>query len=233
MKKIMIVLLAIVCLVLVGCGKEETLDGEWKVDYDAQPLVFSDDAFETFNNAMKKLEGEELTPIVLLGTQVVSGTNYRYLCLEKNQGDPTIMESDPYSYQVVTVYKDLNGEANITDFYGVDVNEFVGQSIDTVYESLVGGWTVNHEIEGSNIDPVIVDAFTKATKDDDFTYTPMIVFARQKSDKVNGYAILALQEENQEYSFQVLSISADDKENAKLLNKAFFDVAKFTIEIDN
>ncbi len=225
MKKFGIILLLFVCLFVAGCGKEKA--GAWEATYEAQPFVFSDEVFETMNKAFGKLEGEDVEPIVLLGTQVVEGTNYMFLCKEKNN-DKSEMNPDDYTYQVVTVYKDLNGEASVTEFFQFRYDNYL-ENKETTYENLVGGWTVNPQIEGSNIDYAITSAFEKAVKKDkNITYVPMFVLAKQKEGKTTNYAMLVQQKENEDYSFQVIVFNF---EKEKVLTKSYVSLTDFKVDL--
>jgi len=69
-------------------------------------------AVKAFNKAAKKLDGNQLEPIAYLGEQVVSGTNYMFLCHGKTT------TKDPVNLiQVVTVNQNLKGKAKFTSFY--------------------------------------------------------------------------------------------------------------------
>ena len=65
---------------------------------------------EIFDQATEGLLGVNYTPVALIGTQVVSGMNYCFLCEAKT----VIPNAVPY-YANVTVYKYLNGKATVTD----------------------------------------------------------------------------------------------------------------------
>ena len=54
--------------------------------------------------------GMEYTPVALLATQVVAGTNYRLLC----EARATVPDAEA-EYVILTVYADLQGGAEITD----------------------------------------------------------------------------------------------------------------------
>ena len=65
---------------------------------------------EIFDQATEDLLGVNYTPVALIGTQVVAGMNYCFLCEAKT----VVPNAVPY-YANVTVYKDLNGKATVTD----------------------------------------------------------------------------------------------------------------------
>ena len=78
-------------------------------------------AFSAYEKASEGLVGVEYTPIALLATQLVSGTNYRFLC------NGTTVTAEPVtSLYVMEVYEDLDGNAKITAIDMLDLNEYVG-----------------------------------------------------------------------------------------------------------
>ena len=87
---------------------------------------------ELFDKATEGLLGVSYTPLALVGTQLVSGMNYCFLCEAK----AVIPNAVPY-YVNVTVYKDLEGNAKVTDIEGVETHStseiaaFVGVEADS------------------------------------------------------------------------------------------------------
>lgn len=78
----------------------------------------TDEAREALVKAAEKLDGASYKPKALLGTQVVAGTNYKLLC----EITPVVPNAASH-YAIVTVYADLEGNAEITetvDFNGTD-----------------------------------------------------------------------------------------------------------------
>lgn len=86
---------------------EKGLMGGWA---EPETPEMTDDARKALEKACETLTGAEYTPVALLGTQIVAGKNYRILCESK----PSIPSLDS-SYVIVTVYADLQGNAQITD----------------------------------------------------------------------------------------------------------------------
>lgn len=97
----------------------EKLSGGWETAEDRSSVVIPQDAKDVFDKAVKNLEGTELEPVALLGTQVVAGTNYAFLCFSTLQKDETIN-----GIQVVKVYEDLDGNAEVTNICTVDPADF-------------------------------------------------------------------------------------------------------------
>ena len=73
------------------------------------------DAKAAFEKATEGFVGVDYVPVVLLSEQVVAGTSYRILCEAA-----TVYPGAEMHYAVVTVYRSLEGSANIlsaTDSY--------------------------------------------------------------------------------------------------------------------
>ena len=81
---------------------------------DAASPVLTDDVKAVFNKAVEGLTGMTYEPVAYLGSQVVAGTNYMLLC------KVTTVTAEPTSdYAIVTVYQDLEGNAEITETYNL------------------------------------------------------------------------------------------------------------------
>lgn len=102
MKKLLLILLILISL--TGCKEEEKKEIELVGAYEkAEDSKITDELQELFDKALESYEGEEEFELVkLLETQVVAGTNYKFLA--KVEG----------AEKVVIVYEDLQGNAEIT-----------------------------------------------------------------------------------------------------------------------
>ena len=104
---------------LIGCkGQAKTEDvpsseallGGWEMtEHEAQELP--EDAQKAFDTAKEKLTDGEYTPVSLLATQLVAGTNYCILC----QVDPK--DATGQKWTLVYIYADLQGNAEIMNTY--------------------------------------------------------------------------------------------------------------------
>lgn len=97
----------------------EKLAGGWEPAEDRSSVVIPQEAKDVFDKAAGNLDGNELEPMALLGTQVVAGTNYAFLCFSTLQTEETI-----HGIQVVTVYEDLDGNAEIINICTVDPADY-------------------------------------------------------------------------------------------------------------
>ena len=75
-----------------------------------ESVEVSDEAKTALTKACETLTGAEYKPVALLASQIVAGTNYTMLC----RATPTVPDSGDY-FVIVTVYADLNGNAEITE----------------------------------------------------------------------------------------------------------------------
>ena len=103
--------------------------GRWEVNHGSLSMDNSPEARAAFEKATEGLTGYEYEPIALLGTQVVAGTNYSILV----RGKAAVPDAVP-SYEILTVYEDLQGNAQIASD-----KTLLGEE----NEETVGAFTVN------------------------------------------------------------------------------------------
>lgn len=84
----------------------ETMTGGWTISPIAD---IEDELAKTLSSALENYSGYTVSGI--LGTQVVSGTNYRVLC--------TYTEDDETKYAIGTIYVDLDENAELTELVSV------------------------------------------------------------------------------------------------------------------
>ncbi len=121
MRKIIALLAALLMICGTACALGEGTEGEeavpgflaggWSVPED--PAV-TDELLALFEKGMEGLVGVDYVPVVLLGTQVVAGTNYAFLC----QGTVVVPDAVP-SWKVVYLYADLEGNASVLEIADV------------------------------------------------------------------------------------------------------------------
>ena len=110
---------------------DTNLSGGWTVNSGELSMSANPNAMAAFEKAVEGLSGYSYEPLVLLGTQIVAGTNYRILC----RGSAVVPDPVP-TYEIITVYEDLNGNAEITDTTPLP-------GLPETMENLPGGWTLN------------------------------------------------------------------------------------------
>ena len=109
-KKITVLLFVAMLLLAAGCAKKdepEEILGGWS---DVEDGTITEELQQKFDKAMEGLTGVGYVPLELLETQIVSGTNYKFLC------DATTVSQTPETKKViVTIYEDLQGNLSILD----------------------------------------------------------------------------------------------------------------------
>ena len=113
----------------------------------------TDDAKKALEKACETLTGAAYTPVALLATQVVAGMNYRIIC----ESRPAVPVPD-CEYVIVTVYADLQGNAEITDTI-----EFRDKVYNNSYEWMCDDVVYKYRLEISGRMP-------NAAKDSTFVY---------------------------------------------------------------
>ncbi len=104
MKKI-IALILIAASLFCTAGIAETMLGGWAVPEDA---ALTEEVLDIFGKAVEGLVGSKFEPIALLGTQVVSGTNYCILC----RVTPVVPDAQAH-WTMVYVYAALDGSVEL------------------------------------------------------------------------------------------------------------------------
>ena len=104
---------------------EDTADGEavgaWEIREATSGVAMTAEAAQAFSKAAENYDGVEINPLALLGTQVVSGTNYLIL----GTGH-AVVQNPVTSLYVATVYEDLQGNCEFTDVSQFDLLAYVG-----------------------------------------------------------------------------------------------------------
>ena len=118
-KTVCYVAVLVLSVALIGCKGQakpedvpasEALLGGWEMtEHEAQELP--EDGQKAFDTAKEKLTDGEYTPVSLLATQLVAGTNYCILC----QVDPK--DATGQKWTLVYIYADLQGNAEIMNTY--------------------------------------------------------------------------------------------------------------------
>ena len=119
MKRRMISLVLLIAALMMGtapASAEMTVGGWENVPCEAGTLP--EDAQAAFDKATETLVGAVYTPVALLSTQVVAGSNYCILC----QITPVVPDPVP-AWALVYIYADLQGSAEITNVYELYISK--------------------------------------------------------------------------------------------------------------
>ena len=121
-KTVSLLMTLILILTLCASASAEMMVGGWAgvaLD-DAVPVP--EEAKAAFDKAMEKdpLIGAVYTPVALLATQIVAGTNYCILC----QVTPVVPDPIP-TWALVYIYADLEGNAERLNVYELYIDMHV------------------------------------------------------------------------------------------------------------
>lgn len=116
MKKIIAVLLSLILSAAMTFPvlADQSLAGGWNIP---EEIIITDDAKAALEEAMNGFVGSSITPVALLGTQVVAGLNYCLLC----KVTPVVPNAQAH-YALVYIYRPLSGSAQILDIEDLDIS---------------------------------------------------------------------------------------------------------------
>lgn len=236
MKKIIIALIAL--LVFTGCAKtgepvaqdpvvteptggEEVKAGGWTIN-DSLPHV--DDYY--FDQARQKLVGTEYSPLFILGTQPVGGTNYMYLTYANNVTPEATSE-----YKMVTVFVDAgeNAEPEIINVADFNITDYLDGNGSNTPDGLMGGWKDETELPNmlSQEDNAVFEKAMEGLVG--VGYTPVATLATQVVAGTN-YAFLAVgttvTAEPVSHLY-IVKVYNDLQGNAQVSNICGLDLSKF------
>ena len=211
MRKIIVFLLAsAIVLSLVACASKkeggETKEPVSSPDTDEHPVVGG----WTMNTEFGKVELPDgaaealekaksgLVPVAFLGSQVVGGMNYRYLCLD---GEKLV---------TVEVYADLEGNITLSDEHEVTLPSAIGGELTFREDNLDGAMEYGGAY-GAGLSEEVRTAFDKATDGLlEITHRPLALLGSQVVAGMN-YAVLCCTtaKEGQAPELSVVIVYAD------------------------
>ena len=169
--------------------------GGWEVSTDAAEAKMPKEAREAFDKAMEELDGASYVPIAYLGSQVVAGTNYAYLCRT------VILAADPIvKLTLVKVYSDLEGNASILDIADVNIADYTEDRGLEFDGTLTGGWTYCSDYP-ARLDSEEQSAYKAATKGMvGAAYTPLALMGSQTVAGKNYAFLCCCERATEEYN---------------------------------
>ena len=224
MKKIFGILLVLTLVVCVtACGKKDDKkeSKEFKATFPSEAVEKEEAIIKIFEDAKKEYDGLDLQLVATLGEQVVAGKNYMFLA------KGAVVGSKDYSYKIVVVYHDLEGNSSITKVEDFDYTKYVNKNIDyTAEERVVGGWEVAAPGKPIMLEEKVQTIFDKATETlTGMQYKPIVVLGTQEGD-VTSYAVLCYGQptvpDSQEYIY-VLTL----KDTNEISGMAYVDLAEY------
>lgn len=159
--------------------EDHELLGGWQVNTNYSQLL-GEGQRDVFDKAMEGLTGASYTPIQVIAKQLVSGTNYAFLCLES-----MVTGTDNANYAIVTINEDPQGETEILNIKALDLNDLpvIEESKD---EDLLGSWEVTGSGKPGALTPESEAALSDAlAKESGVTYMPIVLLGSQVVSGMN------------------------------------------------
>ena len=234
-KKCLIIVLVVVCLFMIGCKKKEesstkksetNITGGWETILAGERNDMSEEVVKAFNEAKANYTSLNLDLVALLGSQVVSGTNYMYLAKGYQAG-----ESDKATYKIVVVYRNLEGKSTITKVSDFDYTKYTNINKEGTSEQLSGGWSARSTGKPYDIpDEKIQSIFNKATSTlTGMSFKPIAVLGKQLVSGTN-YAILCFGAATVPDAIEnvyLLTVYEDLEGTCEVVSHAYIDLALF------
>ena len=101
-------------------SKNEMLSGGWYTESSNIEYKLEDEKIEKmYESATSELTGVEYKPLLVIGKQIVSGTNYAILCY----GKPIVPNATTDIY-LMTIYNDLNNNSEILGISHINLADY-------------------------------------------------------------------------------------------------------------
>lgn len=168
-------LICLLCVALLaGCGSSKSPEeempeepvpgpsaGGWTVSTEPVSPVIPEEAREAFDAALAGLTGAKYEPVAYLGSQVVAGLNFGFLCRVS-----AVTPQAEAKLCVVKVFRDLEGNASILDTKDVTITDYVNAGeVSFTPGDLAGGWSLTPDMESAALPEDVQTAFDKAMAD--------------------------------------------------------------------
>lgn len=162
--------------------------GGWTPWQESVSPTLPEEAKAAFDLAMEQYDGAKPIPVAFLGSQVVAGVNYSFLCAVP---DTSERDSMPVAgLKEIRIYRDLEGNASILNEREINIAAYTNTG-DVVFPepALAGGWGAGNA-SGAALPDDVQKAFDTATAGlTGVGYEPIAVLGTQVVAGTN-YAIL-------------------------------------------
>ena len=166
---------------------------------------------QIFDRAAQQI-GMDYEPLIVLATQVVAGTNYAYLCREKEEGGEWI---------VVTVYNNLSDQAQVLSAHML-VHYHLLTADRAPAAGLSGGWTLKEMDNGALLPEKAQAAFSQAMRSADKALSPVALLGSYWG---SGYDYLVLARDMNAY--YLVTVHAPLTGDASVADTAYLDLLAY------
>ncbi len=180
------------------------IQGGWNINTSSTAMSKNAKAKAAFEKVTENINGVTYEPIAVLGTQVVSGSNYAVLC-RKTPSNPSAASQVVVMY----IYVSLDGNAKVTGFKTViDESEKNGYIVNT------GKFAISNRKNRT-----VYNTYRKAVKEvSGTTYKPVLYMGKQTGSGRN-YMLLCRTKDassDAEYQWSIVTVNKSASGNAKL-----------------
>lgn len=232
-------------MMLVGCGQKQTEEpaeepaateetqqveekpadtgamlGGWTVNTETNNMMADDDVAR-FETAMEGLLGVNYTPVQVIATQVVNGTNYAYLA-----SGSTVTAEPKNGWYVIVVNENTSGEVSLINIREIDLADI--HTKENADGAALGGWTATDTgkagmLPGQDAQAAFDEAQKKLLG---VTLNPVVLLGTQVVNGTN-YAILSrgkTSTENPEVQLYVTTFNANSDGSVEVLENNLLDL---------
>lgn len=180
------------------------IQGGWNINTSSTAMSKNAKAKAAFEKVTENINGVTYEPIAVLGTQVVSGSNYAVLC-RKTPSNPSAASEVVVMY----IYDSLDGSAKVTGFKTV------------IDESDKDGYTVNAgKFAISNRkNRTVYNTYRKAVKEVSGTTYKPVLYMGKRTGSGRNYMLLCRTKDagsDAEYQWSIVTVNKSASGNAKL-----------------
>ena len=222
-KKILFGLVAfILCVSLVGCTKEEKKEEkkekDWIIDIATNEPILEDDIQKAYDTAIAAYKESDLKPVAIIGKQIVAGTNYMFLTRNDKE------------YKVLILYKDLQGNATITNSTVLDIDKYIDKNTSLDGEQLSGGWQTEIPGKPFALEEKVQNYFDKAMETlMGASYYPIATVGHQDNSGTD-YAIISYgryTDQNATSGVFLIRLHVDKNNNPEIKSISAMDIKDF------
>ena len=202
--------------------EKTTSDSKYVVSKKTDSLLTKSQK-KSFEKALEGYQGITFEPVAVISQQVVAGVNFVYLCL-----GTTTTEKPVTTWNIVTVYEDLNENDNILYANSIDLENIKTLSEKEDDTGVAGAFKDVETDSSGKIDETLQKAVNEALKNTKKEYTLITVLGSQTTDDTTNYKIFAQQEKkNGSVDNCILTFSVGSDGKAKLEKSELFDTTAY------
>ncbi|MBQ3295444.1 MAG: DUF4430 domain-containing protein [Erysipelotrichaceae bacterium] len=203
--------------------KTDTKVGGWE-GVDGYTQLLGEEEKQIFEKAIEGLVGVGYTPIQVIATQVVNGTNYAYLA----QGT-TVTANPKKSFYIVKINKNTKGDVELLSAIEIEPDYVLTTGEEN--QHLFGGWTATTTGKaGMFSDEAAQTSFEKAMESyTGMKFNPIVLVAKQVVNGTNYIGIVRGETvtQNPVTNIYVVQWYADLEGNAKIENASLLNLAYY------